>query len=168
MNVTLLSSPPMSGKYKEYVFGIGPDFVWVLFEQDDLDAFCGVFEGGEGTQSDVVAAGELAFILALGRGYVFSLPERSLEYQTASERLVLVSPCGAQERFVACSSIELFIYGRNGLLWSSGRVSSDGIEINRIEGCTVFGRVYNFIDWVDFTLNTESFQYSCEWSCEIP
>lgn len=167
MNAVLLKARPLSGEFEELYFDQNDEMISVKFEDDDYLEYCGVFGGGFGSYSNVIVLDGLAFVVSFGQGYIFDINTRAVVHKTKNDQLVFFDVSQANKYFICCSQTKLFIYNLNGLVWSSDRISSDGIEIIQINDI-VFGKVFNFEKWVDFKLNLSTFDYQCEWICEVP
>lgn len=167
MNATLLKSRPLSGEFEELIFDIKDECICVKFEDEDYLEYCGIFGGGFGSHSGLVLLEETAFVLSFGQGYIFDINNRSLIYKTENDALICLKSYEPKKYFVASNQLSIFVFSKQGLVWSSGRVSSDGIKIEEVVNDIAYGKVYDFTKWVDFTLDLNTFEYSCDWTCEI-
>ncbi len=167
MNAVLLKSRPLSGEFEEIYFNLSDEVISVKFEDQEYLEYCGVFGGGFGSYSNVIALDELAFIVSLGQGYIFDINKREVIHKTENDHLAYVDLCRSKNYIIGCSQVQIFVYNHERLVWSSNRVSSDGIEISSIVDGVVCGRVFDFEKWVEFKLNLSTFEYQCEWVCEV-
>lgn len=166
MKAEILKIRPLSGQFPELHFDAYDETISVKFEDQNYSEFCGVFGGGFGSRCDLAQIGWLAFVISFGQGYIFDIEKRELVHKTDCDQLESVLDAKFNRYFVAHSQIELFVYD-SGLAWSSPRVSADGILIDEVCDGAVRGKVYNFSEWVDFSLNLENFEYVCDWECDL-
>ncbi len=167
MNATMLKSRPLSGEFEEIYFDFKDEFICVKFEDHEYLEYCGIFGGGFGSYSNLMLLEEIALIVSFGQGYIFNINNKKVIHKTEKNQLACISLYEPKDYFIACSQIEIFVFSPEGLAWSSKRVSSDGIEIEKIINGVVYGKVYDFTKWVGFKLDLNTFEYSCDWQCEI-
>lgn len=166
VNAEMLKSRPQSGQFPELHFDAYDETISVKFEDQNYSEFCGVFGGGFGSRCDLAQISGRAFIISFGQGYIFDIERRELVHKTECDQLEGVLDAKFGGYFVAHSQIRLFVYA-SGLVWSSPRVSADGILMDKVCDGVVHGRVYNFSKWVDFSLSLENFEYICDWECNL-
>ena len=166
MDARILRTPPQSGDFEEHRFDAYGECTWVKFEDHTGLEFCGVFGGGIGNRSSLARLGDRAFVISAGQGYIVDIRSRSLVHQTKSDDLVAVASAGRCGRFAAHDLIKFFVYD-NGLIWASKRISADGIIIDEVRDDVVFGKVFDFEDWVGFSLDLATFEYECDWQCPV-
>lgn len=164
MEATVLKVPPLSGDMEELQFDAFGTCTWVKFLDDDQQEFCGVFGGGDGNRSAVAALKNRALVVSLGLGYILDLSTRTVVHKTDCEHLtgvIAVEPCNL---FVAHDFTNLLVY-RDDLIWTSHRVSMDGIKLEGVDGKLVHGKVFNLESWVSFTLDSSTLDFVCDWRC---
>ncbi|KLN61001.1 hypothetical protein WH96_11295 [Kiloniella spongiae] len=163
MDATILKNKPMSGEYREHFFNSPKgETTTVLFEDNNYEEYCGIFSGGDIQESKVVVNEGIAFVLAKGKGYIFDVNKRAIIYHTEHSYLTDVLSGNTPNVFVASTFTELIVY-QNEESWISKRISSDGINLREVANNILYGQVFNFFDWVPFTLNLETYEYDCEW-----
>jgi hypothetical protein len=167
MDARILKIRPDSGAYREVrVNAAEGNTIFVKFEDANYDEYIGVLGGGIGTCSAVAIVDQLAFIISLGQGYIFDIAKRKIVHQTTCDYLNGVVPVENQGVFVACDLTDLYVFDIS-LLWTSDRVSLDGVEFEDVRGSTVHGYVYSESDCVPFSLNVENYVYQCDWVCDL-
>jgi hypothetical protein len=167
MELEILTCLPISGKYEEYEYGSGGELVPIKILDNDYLEYCVKFSAGIGPLSKAERIGEIAFVVAKGKGYLFDLSKRCLIEDIHIGNFSNVIAYPGKGYFVACTNTNLYVFDTSGLVWLSERVSSDGIEISNIVDRVVCGRVFNFEKWVEFKLDLSTFEYQCEWVCEV-
>lgn len=166
MDAILLKNRPPSGELDELWFDAQGETISVKFEDQDYLEYCGIFGGGFGNRSDLAWFDKFAFVISIGQGYIIDIAERKLIHKTKRDDLVAVQGANFKDYFVAHCNMELYVYGTD-LIWTSGRVSLDGIEFDEITNGVVKGRVRDFSDWAEFELDLDTFQYKCDWVCKL-
>lgn len=161
-----MRTPPQSGDFEELRFDAFGDCTWVRFEDHTGLEFCGVFGGGIGNRSSLALLGDRVFVISAGQGYIFDIRSRSVVHRTKSDYLVGATSAERCGLFVAHDLIRLFVYGDD-LIWASKRVSADGITIDEVRNELVRGKVFDFEDWVGFSLDLITFEYECGWQCPV-
>ena len=162
MDAKILKVRPQSGEFEELRFDAYDETTYVKFEDQDYLEFCGVFGGGFGSRSALALARDVAFVISLGQGYIFDIRTRALLHKTECDHLTDVMYEPVSGYFVACNQTGLFVYDP-ALVWSSGRVSADGITLDETREGVVYGKVDSLSGWVDFSLKLEGFEYICDW-----
>ncbi len=159
---------PVSGDYEELIFNHNEELFWVYFEDSDYDEYYGLFGGGGWTRyCNVEYTDNIAFVVSFGQGYLFDIDQRQIVLQTPIDQIGSFQLHPQKQYFIACSQIELFVFSKEQLLWSSKRISSDGIKIDFMTEHEVIGRVYDFSKWVEFRLNLLTYNYECDWQCPL-
>ena len=166
MDAKILKICPLSGTFEELYFDAYGETVCIKFEDQNYSEYCGIFGGGFGSKSDLAVHEHIAFIISRGQGYIFEINDRKVIYKTENDHLEGVFDTNFNNYFLAYDFTNLYIFDSK-LVWSSKRISADGIEIDKIEDGIVYGKVYNFFEWVKFTLNLETFEYICDWECNL-
>lgn len=163
MEFKVLTCLPLSGEYEEYEYGSGGDLTAIKIMDENYLEYCAKFSVGINSKTKVQQLGSVLFVIAGGKGYLFDLSKKCLieDIQIANFTDVAVSL--GKNYFIACNNTDLFVFDSAGLVWSSDRISSDGININSVGDSSVVGQVYDFMNWVDFRLDFDEFVYHCDW-----
>lgn len=153
MTVRLLPAPPLSGEFDEVRFGTSGDFTWVLFGEDTANPWVGAFQDGEfgKTAAFSTSRQDEYFVVACGRGYFVSAERKvlsSFDEYDLRDALPLLS----DGRVIANDSTDLFVLGAGGLVWTSGRVAWDGIELLSVSRDQVSGRLEPHDEPREFTV----------------
>ncbi|WP_419904529.1 hypothetical protein [Kiloniella sp.] len=104
----------------------------------------------------------IVFLVSFGQGYLFDINGRKLLHKTDCDYLVNIISGKYKKYFIASTLTDIIIY-KEDEIWSSDRVSSDGINFTKINNNVLHGEIYDFSNWVPFTLNLETFEYKCSW-----
>jgi hypothetical protein len=96
---------------------------------------------------------------------VVDVNSRRLLHKTGNDWLISAIAIPGRDLFVACTYTNLFAYSALGLVWSSHRVSFDGIEFVEASRSEVRGKVWDLSSWVDFTLAIDTWVYSSDFVC---
>ena len=97
---------------------------------------------------------DLTVVIAGGSGYVMNRNQTRpiVTFRTAIKTAILT-----EQEVVAVDDTHLITVNSMGNIWTSDRISWDGIADLRLEGHTVFGLAHNPMhegdDWVDFSLD---------------
>ncbi|MBU1168120.1 MAG: hypothetical protein KKD44_01010 [Proteobacteria bacterium] len=166
MNAEILTSHPLSGEFDELYFDSFGDTTCVKFEDDNYLEYCGIFGGGFGGGSNVSFHDNIAFVVAHGQGYVFDINKRAIIHKTDNDHLKGAIYTDFNNYFLAYNLTNLFVFDST-LVWDSQRVSADGIKIDIIEKGIVTGKVFNFSEWELFHLNLSTFEFKCDWECNL-
>ena len=141
-SATIIRERPAS-YVPEVSFDARGNCLWVLFEDDEYRSWCGIFGAGnllnEG-QVELLNGGDCA-VLVSGKLYRVDVNQRILRFRSEESELTDFLYVPARDWLVACNFIELFAYGRDGRIWSSGRVSLDGIALQSADDDVVYGYV---------------------------
>ncbi len=162
MSALFLSEPTPSGDYEEHRFDATGDCSWVLFRPPSEADWVGIF--GKARWGKSAAAvdwdDERAFVIAGGQGYLINTATRALLYRTAGDRLQDVIYVEARRRFVLADELYLHVFDLDRLLWSTARVSWDGIRRLAAVGHVVSGEAWTPSatgdDWSRFACDLDS------------
>ncbi len=165
----ILASPPISGSIDEVHFESIGNCIWVRFSTNNAGEWCGVFGHGPGPTADtaVINRNGECFVIAHGQGYLIDINTRRLLHKTENRVLSTVVSIPEKNVFLAFDWTNLFAYSATGLVWKSKRISVDGIKITKINLSKVFGQVYDLQGWVDFELDTDTWNYRSEFECKF-
>lgn len=158
MSAEVLNRPTVSGEYEERRFDADGSCAWVLFHPPEEDEWVGVFGRGEFGRDavDVHWKRKRAFVIAKGQGYLIDTEKRESIYRTEEDTLQDVAYVESRGFFVAADNLQLHVFGPTGYLWSTTRVSWDGIRNLCADGVVVSGEAWNLSDWRKFTLDVDS------------
>jgi len=168
MNPEILANIPESGSIDEVRFDASGDCTWVKFLDSDYTDWVGVFGHGWGGGQDAQQnTNGVAFVLSNGQGYVIDVNSRTLLSKTECDYLKKVIFCGDTDIFLAATDTDLRVYNDKGLVFSTERIASDGINLNSCDNGVVAGEVWGFDKWYSFTLDTAVQKYECSWLCSL-
>ncbi len=167
MDARIMKAHVVSGKFDDYIFDDKIEHVKILFEDKEYQEYCGIFGGGDGNKSKVIFNNNIAFVISYGQGYIFSIDSRTIIHKTINDRLENVIFLNQNNFFLAHSQTNLLLYDSEKLLWKSKRISADGIRVMRVDKNLVYGEVFDFHDWVNFSFDISKLKYKCEWYCEV-
>ena len=162
MSAQLLSEPTQSGEYEEHRFNAKGDCSWVLFQPPSAADWVGVFGKAKWGRSALAVnwAAERAFVIAGGQGYLIDTTTRALPYQTSRDRLQDVVYVEARLQFAVADESYLHVFDHDRPLWSSARISWDGIRGLSARGSVVTGEAWTPSAagdaWSPFALDLES------------
>jgi hypothetical protein len=166
MNAEILKIRPQSGEFEEIYFDAFEDVLYVKFEDKNYYEYCGIFGGGFGDKSCLARCNDVTFIISHGQGYIFNINDRKIIHKSENDHLVSVVETEYKSYFVANDLTNIYVYDSK-LIWSSKRLSIDGIKIDGTKGRMVYGKIYNMSEWINFSLNLATFEYLCDWQCDI-
>lgn len=107
-------------------------------------------------------ASSQAFVIAKGRGYLIDTSTRELIHQASDDLLQDAVFLPARGVFVVADELRLTVFQRGAPLWSTGRLSWDGIRRLEARGATVAGDAWKIggkseeDSWSPFTLDLDS------------
>jgi len=160
MDLTVLSSPVISGSMPEVRFNAVGNCTWVRFD-DEVDSWAGVFGRADLSVSQAAFFNNQrhAFVVAGGRGYLVDVQSRQLLYRTEEDTHTGVLGLGSENLcVVAVHFIYLHVYSSNGCVWRSDRVALDGIILDSWDGSSVHGKAWQMDGWYAFTLSPQPWQ----------
>jgi hypothetical protein len=127
----------------EVTFDAYGNCLWILFEDDNFRAWCGIFGAGklkyEGKLQRL--SNDNYLVLAAGRLYRVSANTRSLVFASEERLLTDAIYVPSHDFLIACDFTHLFGYYADGTKWRSERVSFDGITLGRVVDDSVHGFV---------------------------
>ena len=163
MKVTALISPPLSGSITEHWFEERGGDTWFRFETDFGVEWAGLFaSAGLVPETCAVdfADGGTVLINAGGSGYVVGVDSAKLIYRPAVVPLVGAIRVPGRDLIIARDFTKVYALGREGELWKSPRIASDGVEFRHSTSNTLFGRAFRWTAWHDFTLSYDGWLLS--------
>lgn len=164
MKSEILNTIPKSGSFDEVKFDAAGDCLWVYFQDSKYLEWVGVFGyGWSGGKCVAHNSDGVSFVIAKGQGYILDINERNLLHKTECDYLKQCIANDNNEIFIATTNLEVYVYNKNGFLFSTERIASDGIEITSCKNNILTGKVYGFDEWFDFRLNLENEKYDCKW-----
>ncbi|GAB3998390.1 hypothetical protein GCM10028807_45940 [Spirosoma daeguense] len=98
---------------------------------------------------------DITIVIAGGSGYVMNRNQtQPLATFGSSIKIAILTD---QDEVIATNDTNLVVVNSKGQIWTSERISWDGIADLRLEGHTIFGLAYDPTnendDWVDFSLD---------------
>ena len=163
MSATVLGHPAPSGDYREFRFDARNSCTWILFQPPTEEDWVGVFGAGDygGNAVAVDWSANRALVVAGGRGYLLDTKGRALIRLLPQESLQDVAWASHSGGvWVVADDLRLFVLDADGArLWSTRRVSWDGIRRLRVSGDLVHGEAqtgagaYDKDYWSPFTVD---------------
>lgn len=140
----ILREPPVSGTVPELQFDCGDSgspWLWVSFrDSEDTGSWAGCFRYGPrgfNFAEAIPESGE-ALVIASGQGYWVSLANRTLRYQEGTMTAAMRVP-GPDEAFVVTDDCTVSLLSAAGVVWTTDRISLDGITFNRATRSLLMG-----------------------------
>lgn len=162
INTAVLQKPPVSGSIVEQYYDAHGACTFVRFEIDIDEKWVGVFgKGFLPTHSCAVPFSDGTcniFVIAGGQGYIVDANTRLLLHKTESEILVSCIAVPSKDFVIVSDFTEIFAVSVEGILWNSGRVAMDGIDLQNSTKDELTGRVWNRY-WYDFTLRFRDWDF---------
>ncbi len=133
-------------------FGVGN---YILFEDSNYEDWLGVFSGGEITDfTKIILFEEKSFLLIIfqGQGYLININSRQLFFKTKCDCLVDAIKVPEQDLVIACDFTNLYAFTNDRDIWTSSRLSSDGIQLVESTNEFLIARAWIMGKWCDFKL----------------
>jgi hypothetical protein len=162
----ILRVRPESGFYEEHKFGVTGSYLsgtlWILFTPKDIDDWVAIFGRSGVVEFDIVleaSDASFAYVTAGGDPYIIDHHSKQLLYKP-TQYVTGAASIPNHPGIIAHNFTDLFVFGRHGLLWESGRVSRDGIVISSLSDQLITGWVETYSEGQEeFTLSVGDWQY---------
>ena len=159
---------PLSGSFEEHDFGTGGLRCWVKFTDSQYREWCGKFLPGTkpvGRKILWLPGTRNFFILASGRGYIVNADTRELIARTESDMLEDAVVVPESNAIVVTNGLTIGLFGPDGGMWESERISLDGIRFQEVFADRVTGKLNDMTDtWCDFTFYVKPCRIESAWS----
>lgn len=142
MNAEILKSPPISGEYEEHNFSEGNDCLWVKFLDENSIEWVGIFDNNYGTSlKTVIPVSKSSSVLVIvnGQGYTVDINERIIIKKTEWQDVESIIYNEETSLYLASNSLGLMLLDGDKCIWTSERISFDGITFTNQAGHTVDG-----------------------------
>ncbi len=167
MESEILNKPPLSGVYEEHGYDAVGNTMWVKFLDSEYLEWCGVFGlGWKPAQREVHIKpnSNLCYVLAGGQFYIVNVDTRELISKSKEDDIESFLFHDQSGSLVATDGLEIIIFEEDQAVWSSGRVSLDGLVFLRQDGNIIFGKLNDCTDkWGDFSFNVVEREISANW-----
>jgi len=167
MQVEILKSPPTSGEYEEHNFSETNDCLWVKFIDEDSVEWVGVFDNNYGTSLQTVVAipnSNLVLVIVNGQGYSVDINKRIIIKNTDWQDIESIIYNEVTSLYLASNSLGLMIFDGDKCIWTSERISFDGITFTSQLGCTVDGYLNDLSkDGCKFSFDIVTRELSSKW-----
>lgn len=170
----------MSGTVREQRFHVARDNVWVRFDDDDGDAWVGVFGAGELSEFCAVAlfvvdGGRTALVIAGGQGYVVDTQSGALLRTTTWSQAQDMLALPTHDFVLVADATRVWAAGRDGdrpvrrhariageaeRAVASERLALDGIAFHDATGERVTGRVWEHEGWYAFHIDLDTLEFT--------
>ncbi len=168
MKPEILHNIPESGSIDEVRFDASGTCTWVKFFDSECREWVGVFgQGVGGRELALQGTNGVVLVLSKGQGYVIDINSRTLLHKTECDYLGKALVCSDSSIFAAATDTDIRIYSSTGLILSTERIASDGINFDSFTNHVLKGEVWGFDRWYRFILNAENHTYECNWSCPL-
>jgi hypothetical protein len=160
MKAEILERRPLSGTYPECWYEAKDQYTYVLFEDDLYEKWLGVFGNGRIVEYHAVVnfpTTTSLMVVGGGKGYVVDGNTRELHYQTECDYLSSAHAIPAKDLIIACDFTGFYAFSSEKQLWQSGRIASDGIDIDVVSAEEIAGRLWLNGFWRGFKLQLENF-----------
>ena len=158
MKAVLLEAPPISGTYPEQWYRAKGECTFALFEDAESEEWLGVFGNGGITQYSAAISfptTACVLVIARGKGYAVDIQTKQLRYEAQCDYLVNAVEVPARDLIVACDFTRLYAFSSEKQLWQSDNIASDGIELGEVSESYVRGKVWQYDQWLPFTLKVD-------------
>ena len=141
MEAEILSIPPISGDYEEHNFSDSGNTVWIKFSDDEWVEWCGVFSLGWKSFSSVHRIPEqpIFLVVAGGQGYYVDVNARKVVDTTDWDDVEAIIYSEEIKAFIVSDGLRVGVIKNGKLMWSSDRISLDGITFLNSSGPIVEG-----------------------------
>jgi hypothetical protein len=163
MKIEALATAPASGSVVEHWFEEPDGDAWFKFETDDGVEWAGLFRDARLVPEKNAVEfwdGRAVLINAGGAGYVIDISNASLLDKPDVTPLVAAMAVPERDFVVARDFTNVYVLGREGELWSSQRIASDGVEFRRTTSNALHGRAFRHGEWHNFTLAYEGWVFT--------
>jgi hypothetical protein len=167
MDAEILTQPPISGEYEEHNFMVSGNPLWVKFMDDECLEWVGIFEKSEwkSTNSVIELPNQKNYlVIAGGQGYYVNPNSRKIVNKTKWDDIESIIYNEESNSLIATDGLRLAIFKGNEMVWSSDRISVDGINFKDQNGSLVRGALNDLTsEWCDFTFNVETRELNADW-----
>ena len=147
----ILEELPNSSTRLVYIPNEGPglsrDGIIVRFSPLDGDPWIGVFAFGEMTGETGIFPGpgdiHLLTVLAKGEAYIVNMNDPSWFHHVDLNPVIRAIPISKYSMMVFHDFTDIVAYNEKGLIWETGRISWDGIEIHSITDEELLGESWD-------------------------
>ncbi len=167
MESEILKTSPLSGKYEEHRYDATGNTMWVKFLDSEYLEWCGVFGlGWKSAQKEahIKPNSNLCYVLAGGQFYIINIDTRELITKSKEDDIESFLFHTKTGYLIATDGLEIIIFEKEQIIWSSGRVSLDGLVFLKQDGNTVSGKLNDCTEeWGKFSFNVVEKTISADW-----
>jgi len=136
MEAEILEKPPTSWFYEEHLFGNSMDLIWVKFLDDNYIEWVGAFDIWWRSPTNMIIQWKnknLFVIIAWWQGYFVDTNKRKIILKTQKNDITNIIYNEYTKLFVLTNGLSLTVFDGSNEIWSSERISADGIAFNKQE-----------------------------------
>jgi len=171
IDAEILDSPPASGGFEEHNFlkssEASNQTLWVKFFDEECLEWVGAFSQNDWNHYNVVFRvpnENLFLVISSGQGYFIDPNQRKVVATTEWDSIEKIIHNEATGLLVVTDGLCLALFQGTKLVWSSQRVSADGISFTAQSGPTIQGVLNDMTtEGCEFTLNASTHELSAAW-----